>query len=83
MNDEFNNYVEEKTRDTLLFFVSLIAIGLIVSWVVKQYDLNEAIPCPTEDSCNCKWDAQVQGNGEGRSFICIGDEDKYTIEFVK
>ena len=25
--------------------------------------------CPTEDSVNCVWNAQEQGNGEGQSFI--------------
>lgn len=32
-----------------------------------------AVPaCPTEDSNNCYWDAQTQGNGRGQSFIDIG-----------
>lgn len=30
-----------------------------------------SVPCPTEDSTNCYWDASVQGNGEGRSFVDI------------
>ena len=25
--------------------------------------------CPTEESVNCVWNAQEQGNGEGQSFI--------------
>lgn len=25
-------------------------------------------PCPTEDATNCYWDAQAQGNGQGRDF---------------
>lgn len=29
--------------------------------------------CPTEDSSNCKWDAQVQGNGLGHSFVVVGN----------
>lgn len=27
--------------------------------------------CPTEDSANCVWDARVQGNGEGISFLYV------------
>ncbi len=27
--------------------------------------------CAEEDSTNCFWDAKVQGNGEGRSFLDI------------
>lgn len=25
--------------------------------------------CPTEDSTHCYWDASVQGNGVGTSFV--------------
>lgn len=28
-------------------------------------------PCVTEDSRNCHWQADVQGNGRGRSFIDV------------
>ena len=28
-------------------------------------------PCEQEDSDNCYWDAEVQGNGQGRSFVVI------------
>lgn len=31
--------------------------------------------CPTEDSVGCVWDAQAQGNGEGRSFLAIATDD--------
>jgi hypothetical protein len=31
--------------------------------------------CPTEDSFNCVWDARIQGNGEGISFLYVGTED--------
>lgn len=30
-------------------------------------------PCATEDSNQCTWDASVQGNGQGTSFVAIGD----------
>lgn len=29
--------------------------------------------CPTEDSVDCIWDAQRQGDGTGRSFIAWPD----------
>jgi len=29
--------------------------------------------CPTEDSDMCYWDATVQGNGQGTSFVSILD----------
>ncbi len=35
--------------------------------------MTELVPCVTEDSNNCYWDAQLHGNGEGRSFITIDD----------
>jgi hypothetical protein len=30
-------------------------------------------PCPTEDSVNCYWDAELQGNGAGDSFTVDPD----------
>lgn len=29
-------------------------------------------PCESEDSTNCAWDASVQGNGTGNSFVDFG-----------
>ncbi len=28
--------------------------------------------CPTEDSSNCIWDATIQGNQQGSSFLDVG-----------
>lgn len=34
--------------------------------------------CPTEDSPGfCAWNAQIQGNGTGQSFVVIGDNVLY------
>lgn len=30
-------------------------------------------PCASEDANNCHWDASVQGNGTGNSFVVIDD----------
>ena len=30
-----------------------------------------SIPCPTEDSDDCYWDATKQGNGIGVSFVTV------------
>lgn len=30
-------------------------------------------PCVTEDSTGCYWNAQTMGNGEGRSFVALGE----------
>ena len=27
--------------------------------------------CPTEDSTNCVWNAKIQGNGLGVSFVAV------------
>ena len=29
-------------------------------------------PCGEEDSINCRWNAQEQGNGQGLSFVNVG-----------
>jgi hypothetical protein len=31
-------------------------------------------PCPTEDANMCTWDASVQGNKSGTSFIALTDD---------
>ena len=36
-------------------------------------------PCATEDDTNCTWDANIQGNGVGTSFVDI-DGTAYTLE---
>ena len=54
---------------TLLIVVMQIVVGFLFS-VLPQ--------CPTEDSTNCKWDATVQGNGVGRSFITLHDKVIFT-----
>lgn len=47
-----------------------IGIGLLsaVGWV----GIAGTTPCATEDSTNCVWHADVQGNGQGRSFLDLG-----------
>ena len=37
----------------------------------------ELVACEFEDSQNCFWDAQLQGNGIGESFIDIEGETLY------
>lgn len=34
----------------------------VITWISHRV-------CAQEDSVNCAWDAKVQGNGEGHSFI--------------
>ncbi|QQO39507.1 hypothetical protein SEA_NAMAGO_106 [Microbacterium phage Namago] len=41
-------------------------------------DEYDSLPhCVTEDSDNCVWDARVDGNGEGRSFVTIDGVTHY------
>lgn len=51
-------------------FVSLLTIVLAVS-----------TPCATEDSQNCRWDAEAHGNGLGSSFITVGPEGDQTFYY--
>lgn len=36
---------------------------------IAHGDGGTRVPCPTEDSVGCVWDARHMGNGEGRSFV--------------
>lgn len=38
---------------------------------VENSTLDSLLPCPTEDSDNCYWDAATRGNGQGTSFIVV------------
>lgn len=51
--------------------VVFTGLMLLVGWMVSPN--RELPPCPTEDSVNCQWDAEQQGNGEGRSFTVDSD----------
>ena len=42
----------------------IIILAIIAMW---------STPCAHEYSTNCYWDAQVQGNHQGVSFLSIGN----------
>lgn len=46
-----------------------ITVFFIILFIVAAFHM---MPCPTEDSNNCHWDA-ARGNGQGQSFIAISD----------
>lgn len=55
---------------TLLIFAPVLGIHALAYALVPE--AAPALPaCATEDSTNCKWDADTQGNGIGQSFIDI------------
>lgn len=52
--------------------VGVLAIGFITGMAIPADapEYTRYPPCATEDAPGpCYWDAQVQGNGEGRSFL--------------
>lgn len=38
----------------------------------QGFNLALRTPCATEDSTNCYWNASVQGDGSGESFVTVG-----------
>lgn len=42
--------------------IALLSILALIPISIAQ------LPCPTEDTSNCSWDAKRQGNGRGQSF---------------
>lgn len=61
-----------------LTYVALLGAVVLVPHaiayaVIPEYSYGGlSIPeCATEDSTNCVWDATIQGNGTGNSFIDI------------
>lgn len=55
------------------YMALLAAVVILPHWIA--YTL---VPeCATEDSSNCYWDANFQGNGQGNSFIDINGTAYY------
>lgn len=45
--------------------IAMIAFGQLTLWAEGK----EGLPvCSVEDASNCYWDADLHGNGQGRSF---------------
>lgn len=58
------------TLYAILVFSFAYAAGTVCKYALE--DAASPLPaCQTEDSTNCKWDADTQGNGIGQSFIDI------------
>lgn len=65
---------------TILAVVVLVPhmIAYAVVPLTEQGGISNAFPaCITEDSHNCYWDANVQGNGQGNSFLDINGTAYY------
>lgn len=47
------------------------AVAMVVFVAGMMLAIVGVTPCLQEDSRNCLWDAQAQGNGRGQSFIDV------------
>jgi hypothetical protein len=50
----------------------LVMLGLIVTIALSSLP-----PCTAEDSTNCYWNARTMGNGQGDSYLTVGDWTVY------
>lgn len=71
-----------REANRLLYAVILVLLALTFSQFLRHRpaDSRQQItlePCPTEDSVNCYWLAEIHGNGIGRSFINIDGQIYY------
>jgi len=48
------------------------AYSAMIAFALAAFGYNLLPECPTEDSSTCVWYADVQGNGQGNSFIDLG-----------
>lgn len=64
---------------TALFLAVVLGVHWIAYTLVPEYSYGGlSIPeCATEDSTNCFWNANVQGNGTGNSFIDVNGTAYY------
>lgn len=60
-------------------FGAALGLGLLAGVILSQTwfpPVAEPLPaCPTEDSDNCYWDADTQGNGQGNDSVVIVPEE--------
>jgi hypothetical protein len=59
--------------------ISAFGLGMLVM-MPAQIAKHELPACATEDSSNCFWDAAVQGNGQGTSFVDIDGVAYYPVD---
>lgn len=57
--------------------VILVIAALFAGHLAGAQHASGLPPCVTEDSTDCYWDADVMGNGYGRSFVDIGGTAYY------
>lgn len=57
-----------------------LSIILLATDLNAWADMAHRLPfCPTEDSENCVWLAEYQGDKTGESFIALSDETAVTL----
>lgn len=56
---------------TKAIIITAALFAVLLSAALGSLAAVVSTPCPTEDSANCYWDAQGQGNGLGHSFISL------------
>jgi hypothetical protein len=64
------------------WFIFCASVGIVIYMVVADFENTPPepgilLPCVTEDSDNCWWDATEHGNGEGLSFVVIDGKVTY------
>lgn len=52
----------------IVLVFAIILTGQAIQGNQREFSVPE---CATEDSDNCIWNAETQGNGKGQSFIVI------------
>lgn len=74
--------VERALPAALIAALVAAIISMIISFVVLIFVLighatssaeGPLLPCPTEDSIGCYWDADTMGNGQGNDVITLRD----------
>lgn len=59
---------------------SIFGVVAMASLAIDDSDGVGLPACATEDSDNCYWDAEEQGNGQGRSFSVVDGVVTYEDE---
>lgn len=53
---------------------AMLGAGIVMNAVAdRSLNMGDTLlPCPTEDSVGCYWDAETMGNGQGHDIVELG-----------
>ena len=62
-------WAKNRLQETAFIIACVILAFVAIALGVEILTPEILVPCATEDSLNCYWDAETMGNGIGNSYV--------------